>query len=149
LRNKIADHNIKGVTPEAIRPFRAYSWPGNVRELRNVIEWVVVLEDGDMISTRYLLRYLVPTAENSLYHGSSVIDADAMVRLPREGISLDAVEKSLLKQALLSADGNQTQAANLLGLTRDQFRYRLKKLRQTVPGEAESGRRDEAPGHCV
>jgi transcriptional regulator with GAF, ATPase, and Fis domain len=102
-----------------------------------------------MISTRYLPRYLVRTAEGNLYHGSTVIDADATVRLPREGISLDAVETSLLKQALASADGNQTQAASLLGLTRDQFRYPLRKLRQTVPGEAEGGRRAEAPGQSA
>jgi DNA-binding protein Fis len=94
-----------------------------------------VLEDGDMISTRYLPRYLLAKAEDNLNHYASVISADAIVSLPRRGISLDAVETSLLKQALVSANGNQTQAANLLGLTRDQFRYRLKKLRRTAAAE--------------
>jgi DNA-binding NtrC family response regulator len=133
--SQIGNQNIKGVTPEAVRAFRRYSWPGNVRELRNVIERAVVLEDGDMISTRYLPRYLLAKAEDNLNHYGSVISADAIVSLPRRGISLDAVETSLLKQALVSANGNQTQAANLLGLTRDQFRYRLKKLRRTAAAE--------------
>ncbi len=50
--------------------------------------------------------------------------------IPSGGISLSEVETSLLKQALTQARGNQTRAADLLGLTRDQFRYRLKKLNE-------------------
>jgi two-component system, NtrC family, response regulator AtoC len=140
---QIGARNIKGVTPDVLRAFRAYSWPGNVRELRNVIERAVVLEDGDMISTRYLPRYLVPKGEGNFHDRARVIDADATVSLPPQGISLDAVETSLLKQALASADGNQTQAANLLGLTRDQFRYRLKKLRQAAAEEADGRSRGQ------
>lgn len=50
--------------------------------------------------------------------------------IPSGGISLSEVETSLLKQALTQASANQTRAADLLGLTRDQFRYRLKKLNE-------------------
>ncbi len=50
--------------------------------------------------------------------------------IPSGGISLSEVETSLLKQALTQARGNQTRAADLLGLTRDQIRYRLKKLNE-------------------
>lgn len=50
--------------------------------------------------------------------------------IPSGGISLSEVETSLLKQALTQASGNQTRAADLLGLTRDQIRYRLKKLNE-------------------
>jgi DNA-binding NtrC family response regulator len=63
-----------------------------------------------------------------------VIDADANIRLPRQGISLDQVETSLIRQALAQTSGNQTRAADLLGLTRDQFRYRWKKLRGIESG---------------
>jgi two-component system response regulator AtoC len=122
--------NIAGLTPEAVRAFRLYHWPGNVRELRNVIERAMILEDGDMISTRYLPLDIVPRPEH-VAGRARVIDADATVRLPRQGISLDQVETSLIRQALAQASGNQTRAANLLGLTRDQFRYRWKKLRGT------------------
>jgi DNA-binding NtrC family response regulator len=120
---------ITGFTPEAVRAFRSYEWPGNVRELRNVIERATVLEDEDLITTRYLPRGIVPNVADESPHCGKVIDEDARVSLPREGISLDDVETSLLKQALVQASGNQTRAADLLGLTRDQFRYRWKKIR--------------------
>jgi DNA-binding NtrC family response regulator len=120
---------IKGFTPEATRAFRLYDWPGNVRELRNVIERAIILEDDDIISTRYLPRDVAPDSGNNLFPSAVVIDQDGTVNLPHQGISLDHVETSLLKQALAQASGNQTRAAHLLGLTRDQFRYRLKKIR--------------------
>jgi DNA-binding NtrC family response regulator len=129
LNNISGRQKIKGFTPEAIRAFRLYDWPGNVRELRNVIERAMILEDGDIISTRYLPHDIVPDAGTNPSHRVNVIDADATISLPRQGISMDQVERSLLKQALAQAGGNQTRAADLLGLTRDQFRYRLKKLR--------------------
>jgi two-component system response regulator AtoC len=127
---------ITGLSPEAARAFRRYSWPGNVRELRNVIERALILEDGDTISASSLPSHIVPEIQDETSHRLSVIGADATINLPSQGISLDQLETSLLKQALAQASGNQTRAADLLGLTRDQFRYRLKKLR-----EAESKRR--------
>jgi DNA-binding NtrC family response regulator len=120
---------ITGFTPDAVRAFRSYEWPGNVRELRNVIERATVLEDGNLITTRYLPRGIVPNVADESHDRGKVIDLDAKVSLPRDGISLDEVETSLLKQALAQANGNQTRAADLLGLTRDQFRYRWKKIR--------------------
>jgi DNA-binding NtrC family response regulator len=130
FKNTNGRQKIKGLTPEAQRAFRLYHWPGNVRELRNVIERAIILEDGDIISTRYLPREIVPNAEAGLSRRVNVIEADATINLPRQGISLDEVETSLLKQALAQSSGNQTRAADLLGLTRDQFRYRLKKRRE-------------------
>jgi len=50
--------------------------------------------------------------------------------LPSDGISLEELETSLMKQALAQCHGNQTRAAKLLGLTRDQFRYRWKKIKE-------------------
>jgi transcriptional regulator with GAF, ATPase, and Fis domain len=49
-------------------------------------------------------------------------------RLPAEGVNLEAVERSLLTQALERAGGNQSQAAQLLGINRDQVRYRIEKF---------------------
>lgn len=132
---------INGFSPEAIRAFRHYNWPGNVRELRNVIERTMILEDGDIISTRYLPRDIAPEREKESPQRVMVIDADATVSLPPRGISLDEVETSLLKQALAHASGNQTRAADLLGLTRDQFRYRLKKIRGEESGAEGRSRR--------
>ncbi|MBK6427922.1 MAG: sigma-54-dependent Fis family transcriptional regulator [Blastocatellia bacterium] len=118
---------IKGLDREVVRIFKSYPWPGNVRELRNVIERSIILEDGDMITTRYLPPTLGRTtgpvgAENS----------QDLFALPKSGISLEALEKSLVRQALDQCGGNQTRAAAMLGISRDQLRYRMKKMDEDV-----------------
>jgi len=130
--SEMGDQRTRAFTPEVERAFQLYSWPGNVRELKNAIERALVLEDSEMISTRYLPRDIIPDADDqrSRERSRHVINADATVTLPSGGISLSEVETSLLKQALMQANGNQTRAADLLGLSRDQFRYRLKKLNE-------------------
>ncbi len=136
-----ADHmcrsNIRGLSPEVARAFKLYDWPGNVRELRNVIERAIVVEDGEVISAGSLPEGILPglrecTADGPLRRERlSLINAEGLLNLPPEGISLDQLETSLLKQALARSHGNQTRAAQLLGLTRDQFRYRWKKFRES------------------
>jgi transcriptional regulator with PAS, ATPase and Fis domain len=129
--------DIRGLAPEVARAFTLYDWPGNVRELRNVIERAIVLEDGDVISALSLPEGILPglrdcTADGSpRCEGLSLVNAEALLNLPPQGISLEQLETSLLKQALARSDGNQTRAAKLLGLTRDQFRYRWKKFRES------------------
>lgn len=126
---------VRGLTPEVAEVFRRYRWPGNVRELRNVIERVMILEDGDVITTKYLPRGITPD-ENIAAVKDSSPDQPAhnseslMFNLPAEGIVLDDLEMSLVKQALDRSAGNQTRAAELLGISRDQLRYRLKKLEE-------------------
>jgi two-component system, NtrC family, response regulator AtoC len=129
--------SVRGLTPEVIRIFKQYRWPGNVRELRNVIERVMILEDGDLITTKYLPRDLTsgevivqhpaPSSEE-VVHGEAAPGIDILFPLPPGGVSLDEVEMSLVRQALSRSGGNQTRAAELLGISRDQLRYRLKKL---------------------
>lgn len=126
LRN--GGSRISGFSPEAVRAFRQDSWPGNVRELGNVIERAMILEDRDEITTRYLPQDIVPERPDESAQRAVVIGKEASVHLPAGGILLAEVETSLMKQALAQASGNQTRAADLLGLTRDQFRYRLKKI---------------------
>ena len=124
--------NIRGLSPEVTRAFKLYEWPGNVRELRNVIERAIVLEDGDVISAGSLPEGIRPGIDKtSRLARSSLLSTGALLNLPPEGISLEQLETSLLKQALARCDGNQTRAAKLLGLTRDQFRYRWKKFRES------------------
>jgi DNA-binding NtrC family response regulator len=115
---------VRGLTGEAARAFRHYAWPGNVRELRNVIERALILEDEDQITA----KYLPPALLNRTGAVEPGDDVPASFRLPPEGISLDAVERSLVQQAITQSGGNQTRAAELLGVSRDQLRYRLKKL---------------------
>jgi DNA-binding NtrC family response regulator len=129
LNRRNGNSGITRLAPEVVGAFRSYDWQGNVRELRNVIERAMILEDGEVISPRYLPRDLAPNNEAGNRQRAQVIDASATVTLPLQGLSLDEVEASLMKQALAQAGGNQTRAADLVGLTRDQFRYRLKRIR--------------------
>jgi DNA-binding NtrC family response regulator len=143
---------VRGLSPDVVETFRQYPWPGNVRELRNVIERVMILEDGDLITTTYLPRgfgrdgsdilqgtaTVVPMNEQagekpSRVDSLSATDSSIPFRLPAEGLILDDVEMSFVRQALERSNGNQTKAAELLGISRDQLRYRLKKLEEAVP----------------
>ena len=99
----------------------AYEWPGNVDELRAVIDRAVMLAAGDSIELRHLggIGGLGPVAETS-----------TAFRLPEAGCHLEDVERSLVMQALERVGGNQTRAAQLLGVHRDQIRYRLGKYKK-------------------
>jgi transcriptional regulator with PAS, ATPase and Fis domain len=126
--------NINVITPEAITAFSRYEWPGNVRELRNVIERAMILEDGDQITAKYLPRGLSGEAHMS---GGASTSVDHCY-LPATGISLDEVEMSLVRQALERSGGNQTKAAELLDISRDQLRYRMKKLEDQMAATSEA-----------
>lgn len=117
---------IKSLSPEAADIFRRYNWPGNVRELRNVIERALILEEEDQITTEYLPEGLLPLPYQQQPAGA--LTAASRFVLPNEGISLDEAELSFVRQAIERSGGNQTRAAQLLGISRDQLRYRLKKL---------------------
>ena len=122
------NRKIAALSPEAREVFRKHHWPGNVRELRNVIERALILEDNDQITTEYLPGgLLMPPRQSSLTIGA---DLSAQFVLPAEGIALDEAELSFVRQAIQRSGGNQTRAAELLGISRDQLRYRLKKLEE-------------------
>jgi DNA-binding NtrC family response regulator len=121
--------DVKGITPEALAAFRSYDWPGNVRELRNVIERAMILEDCDEITAKYLPRGLTnETRQRGEVRSEGLSRSE--FSLPPAGVALDDVEMSLVRQALERSGGNQTKAADLLGISRDQLRYRMKKLEE-------------------
>lgn len=120
--------------------FRTYNWPGNVRELRNVIERTLILEDNDTITTEYLPGGLV--GESLRNAGTVSANSERLAEqfvLPSEGLSLDEAELAFVRQAIERSGGNQTRAAELLGISRDQLRYRLKKLDEAQRLTADSG----------
>ena len=120
---------IDSISPEVLEAFASYHWPGNVRELRNVIERAMILEDGNEITMKYLPRAL--TADLALSsEAKNSHHTEEPVRLPASGLSLEEVEMSLVRQALEQSGGNQTKAAELLAISRDQLRYRMKKLEE-------------------
>jgi DNA-binding NtrC family response regulator len=112
---------VKGLTPEASALLEQYRWPGNVRELRNAIERAMILTDKDR---------LAPDDFSTLSRTTQT----ATFRLPPEGVNLEDVERQLLVQALERARGNQTRAGLLLGINRDQVRYRIEKFGLVRPG---------------
>jgi len=125
---------ITGISPEVAKAFLQYDWPGNVRELRNVIERAMILEDDDVITMKYIPRPVSGGASPD--HSSHDGRGAEPFHLPPGGVSLDEVEMSLVRQAIDRSGGNQTKAAEMLGISRDQLRYRLKKLEEiaAVPG---------------
>ena len=109
---------INCITAEGLNCLRSYSWPGNVREIRNVIERAVLLSKNPELG------------RDDFVLGSPGEQAGGVAglsMLPPGGVDLADVEEQLVRQALVRANGNQTQAATLLGLSRDQFRYRMQK----------------------
>ncbi len=111
------------VSPAAMAAMTSYDWPGNVRELKNAIERAVILEDGKELGIHYLPIQLT-RAPGSAPGG----EASSGFTLPQGGVILERVEESLVRQAMELAGGNQTRAAQLLGLSRDALRYKLKKF---------------------
>ena len=110
------------VSPVALDAMTRYDWPGNVRELKNAIERAVILEDGNELRTNYLPSQLLRATELA-----PAAEASGFT-LPQSGVTLEHVEESLVRQAMGMAAGNQTRAAQLLGLSRDALRYKLKKF---------------------
>ena len=127
---------ITGISAEVANAFRHYSWPGNVRELRNVIERAMILEDDEVITMKYIPRGVAGGVSISEFGHGDISGLPELFALPPGGVSLDDVEMSLVRQAIERSGGNQTKAAELLGISRDQLRYRLKKLEElaAVPG---------------
>lgn len=120
---------ITGINSEVANAFRRYIWPGNVRELRNVIERAIILEDEEIITMKYIPRAVSAGTAAEHFHHDDPGHAERFP-LPPGGVSLDEVEMSLVRQAIERSGGNQTKAAELLGISRDQLRYRLKKLEE-------------------
>ncbi|MBI4832868.1 MAG: sigma-54-dependent Fis family transcriptional regulator [Candidatus Lindowbacteria bacterium] len=113
--------SVTGISPEALELLKRYPWPGNVRELRNVIERVLILETGDLIEVGGL-----PPEITQFVEGSQMIKL--VDEFPTTGLSLEEVERELIRKAMNMAGGNQTRAAELLGISRDTLRYRLQKF---------------------
>ena len=123
--------NITGIDSATMKRLIRYDWPGNVRELRNAVERAMMLVDGNVLTRRYFSSEIIncPAEEPAHAPGGShhTIHPDGHITLPADGISLDRVEKELIRQALTRFQGNQTRAARCLGMSRDTLRYRIKK----------------------
>jgi DNA-binding NtrC family response regulator len=123
-----AEKKIQGITPEAMHILMGHYWPGNVRELQNIIERACALTSGALLEPRD-------------------IQLDSRISKPAEGsngfvpqgMTLEQWEDEIIREALRRSSGNKSQAARLLGLSRNALRYRLSRIGITDELEKDSG----------
>jgi len=118
---------VKSITPEAMQILVNYHWPGNVRELQNIIERACALAKGTVLEAADIHLDVRPA---KAANGASGF-------LP-EGMTLEHWEDEMIREALRRANGNKSQAARLLGLSRNALRYRLSKIGIADEGEKEA-----------
>jgi DNA-binding NtrC family response regulator len=107
--------HVAELTPEAVNVLMAYDWPGNVRELRNAVEQMVVLARTERLTVRDI---------PALIRGSADLTKIAVVR---QGMTVEEAERQLIIQALKEMNGNRTQAAAKIGMSRRTLHRKLKK----------------------
>jgi DNA-binding NtrC family response regulator len=109
---------VESITDAAIEKLMGYHWPGNVRELENVIERSLVMCAGTRLEAADIKLENAPQRQR----------AQGDAHFVPEGMSLDEYERDIIREALRRAAGNKSQAARLLGLTRNALRYRLTQM---------------------
>ncbi len=116
--NEEMKRKLGGISMPALAMMEAYRWPGNVRELRNVVERALILH-GDIDELRP--EHLPQAIREASLAPAVVAEAPAQIA------QLDSMERQMICEALQKSDGNQSQAARRLGISRDTLRYRQKK----------------------
>ena len=116
---------VREISAPARDLMRSYPWPGNVRELSHVIERAVLWSRGPTLDIEHLA---LTSPADGTPQTSSAPEAASGATLPPSGVDLTRWEKSIIEQAMREAGGNQTRAAQRLGISRDTLRYRLKKF---------------------
>ncbi len=120
--NQELGKKISGISAEAEEALLRYPWPGNVRELKNVLERAILLESGERVEAQDLPPELLAP------QGGEQAEEEETMDIPPSGVVLEKVEERLVRQALEKSRGNQTKAAQLLGISRDSMRYKMKKF---------------------
>jgi len=108
---------VQNITPAALKLLMDHHWPGNVRELQNVIERAVALSTSSTLDVADI--HIDPPRRPHAESGSAVLP---------EGMTMEQWEEEMLREALKRANGNKSQAARVLGLSRNALRYRLTKM---------------------
>jgi len=119
--NREFNRNVGEIEPAAMEALKRHTWPGNVRELRNAIERAMILGRGTKLTPGDFAFSLEARADAT---GSAT---GRLLTLPEDGLNMEELERDLVRQALEYSGGIQSKAARLLGMTRDQIRYRIEK----------------------
>jgi len=106
--------------PDAMRLLLGYGWPGNIRELENVIERGMILRDGATITAACL-----PPALRAIVGGNEAPAPDENLSIKK---AEDAIERDLIRKALLKTGGNRTHAARVLEISHRSLLYKLKEF---------------------
>jgi DNA-binding NtrC family response regulator len=128
--NRFSDDSgkpVTGITPDAMQLLVSYHWPGNVRELQNVIERACALAQGPLLGTSDIHLDTLRTKPGA-----------AIDNFLPAGMTLEQWEDEMIHEALRRANNHKSQAARLLGLSRNALRYRLSKIGIADDNEKES-----------
>jgi len=109
LRRKFP-HSTKGISVDALAVFLKHDWCGNVRELENIIERIIVMFSPEIINIEHFPNELTERVSEKPYKGT-----------------LPDIERRAIESALAQTHGNQSEAADILGITRDKLRYRIER----------------------
>lgn len=112
--------NIKGFTPQSMEKLLKYAWPGNVRELMNAVERAVVLSRSEYLDSD---EFVLLMADNPIAGGNDQLG------LP-DNMPLDEIEKRSILEVVNACDGNKSEAARRLGITRMTLRKKLDKYKK-------------------
>jgi DNA-binding NtrC family response regulator len=117
---------VEGISRDAMQILVNYHWPGNVRELQNIVERACALAKGDVLEAADIHLDVRPAKA-----------ANGTAGFLPDGMTLEQWEDEMVQEALRRANGNKSQAARLLGLSRNALRYRLSKIGIADEGEKE------------
>ena len=143
---KAGKSRIRGVAPDTLRALENHTWPGNVRELENVVHRAAIMAKGDYVLPTDLPTEVLQapfakaaepgatapstpvtvTPETAIHEAARVLFENAKRQTQLKIIPW--VERELIRRALTETDGNQVQAAKLLGITRATLRKRMEKF---------------------
>lgn len=121
------NRQFKKIEPRAVRILATYHWPGNVRELRNIVEWIVLMNDDTTIKPQHLDKLRLKSLENEQEGSDKPILPDDFF-MPPESMHLDKLSNDIILKALKMHNGNKTATARYLGISRSTLYYRLQLL---------------------
>ncbi|MCA9197607.1 MAG: sigma-54-dependent Fis family transcriptional regulator [Planctomycetales bacterium] len=153
------NRSIDGVSNEALEILRAYRWPGNIRELEGVVRHSVLQTNGTIIAAEFLPQPIKTTiGKAEIVRGSNDLNLDSSsVSEPPSDLrafisqqltnqsanlyaeTLELMERYLLAEVLRVADGNQSEAARILGITRGSLRHKIRSLGITIESKIDAG----------